>query len=78
MVYVPGVDAARSITPVVALIVSPAGEEENVPPVAPARADDRAGNPPCISGRPRHRRTPGPAALRRPHRNAQADLLLED
>ena len=27
-------DAARSITPVVALIVSPAGELENVPPVA--------------------------------------------
>ena len=35
MVYVPGVEAARSITPVVALITSPAGEEENVPPVAP-------------------------------------------
>ena len=28
-------EAARSITPVVALIVSPAGELENVPPVAP-------------------------------------------
>src|SRR5258705_362964 len=35
IVYVPGVDAPRSITPVVVLIVSPAGEEENVPPVAP-------------------------------------------
>ena len=33
--YVPAVDAPRSITPVVALIVSPAGELENVPPVAP-------------------------------------------
>ena len=28
-------EAARSITPVVALMVSPAGEEENAPPVAP-------------------------------------------
>ena len=28
-------EAARSITPVVALMVSPAGELENVPPVAP-------------------------------------------
>ena len=35
MVYVPGVEAPRSITPVVALIASPAGELENVPPVAP-------------------------------------------
>ena len=34
-VYVPGVDAARSITPDVVLMVSPAGELENVPPVAP-------------------------------------------
>jgi hypothetical protein len=33
-VYVFGVDAARSITPVAALITSPAGAE-NVPPVAP-------------------------------------------
>ena len=30
-----GVDAARSITPVVAFIESPAGAAENVPPVAP-------------------------------------------
>ena len=30
-----GVDAARSITPVVALITRPAGDAENVPPVAP-------------------------------------------
>ena len=35
MVYVPGVDAPRSMTPVVALIVSPAGAALNVPPVAP-------------------------------------------
>ena len=35
MVYVFGVDADKSITPVVALITSPAGAE-NVPPVAPA------------------------------------------
>ena len=35
MVYVPGVDAARSITPVVALIASPAGDALNVPPAAP-------------------------------------------
>ena len=34
MVYVFGVDADKSITPVVALITSPAGAE-NVPPVAP-------------------------------------------
>src|SRR4026208_2499991 len=34
-VYVPGVDAVRSIPPVVALMLSPAGEAENVPPVAP-------------------------------------------
>ena len=33
--YVPGVDAVRSITPVVVLIVSPAGDALNVPPVAP-------------------------------------------
>ena len=33
MVYVPGVDAARSITPVVALIISPAGDALNVPPL---------------------------------------------
>ena len=30
-----GVDVARSITPVAALITSPAGNAENVPPVAP-------------------------------------------
>ena len=35
IVYVPGVDAARSITPVAPLIVSPAGAAEKVPPVAP-------------------------------------------
>ena len=35
MSYVPGVDAPRSITPVVASITSPAGVAENVPPVAP-------------------------------------------
>ncbi len=34
MVYAPGVDVPRLITPVVALITSPAGAE-NVPPVAP-------------------------------------------
>ena len=33
--YVPGVEAARSIAPVVALIVRPAGAALNVPPVAP-------------------------------------------
>ena len=32
--YAPGVDVPRLITPVVALITSPAGAE-NVPPVAP-------------------------------------------
>ena len=31
----PGVDAPRSIRPVVASITSPAGVAENVPPVAP-------------------------------------------
>ena len=35
IVYVPGVDVPRSITPVVALIESPAGNALNVPPVAP-------------------------------------------
>jgi hypothetical protein len=35
MSYVLGVDAARSITPVVASITSPAGVAENVPPTAP-------------------------------------------
>ena len=35
MVYVPGVDVARLITPVVASIVRPAGAALNVPPVAP-------------------------------------------
>ena len=35
MVYVPGVEAARSITPVAPLIERPAGDAENVPPVAP-------------------------------------------
>ena len=35
MVYVPGVEAARSITPVVVLIASPAGAALNVPPDAP-------------------------------------------
>lgn len=30
MVYVPGVEALRSITPVVALIINPAGAAENV------------------------------------------------
>ena len=30
-----GVDAARSITPVVAFMFNPAGNAENVPPVAP-------------------------------------------
>ena len=35
IVYVPGVDVARSITPVAPLITRPAGEGENVPPVAP-------------------------------------------
>ena len=35
MSYVPGVDAPRSITPVVASITSPAGVAENVPPVVP-------------------------------------------
>src|SRR5258705_12098014 len=35
MVYVPVVDVPRSITPVVVLIVSPAGSALNVPPVAP-------------------------------------------
>ena len=35
MVYVPGVDADKSITPVVALILNPAGDAVNVPPVAP-------------------------------------------
>jgi hypothetical protein len=35
MVYVPGVEAVRSITPVAPLIVSPAGAALNVPPVAP-------------------------------------------
>src|SRR6185436_266515 len=35
MSYVFGVDAARSITPVVASITSPAGVAENVPLVAP-------------------------------------------
>ena len=35
MVYVPGVEAPRSIIPVVALMVSPAGNALNVPPVAP-------------------------------------------
>jgi hypothetical protein len=34
-VYVLGVDAARSIAPVFASIASPAGNAENVPPVAP-------------------------------------------
>jgi hypothetical protein len=38
MSYVLGVDAARSITPVVASITSPAGVAENVPPVAPVVA----------------------------------------
>ena len=33
--YVPGVDAARSIAPVEVLIESPAGDAEKVPPVAP-------------------------------------------
>ena len=33
--YVPGVDAARSIAPVAAFIFNPAGDAENVPPVAP-------------------------------------------
>ena len=33
--YVPGVDAPRSIPPVDAFIFSPAGDAENVPPVAP-------------------------------------------
>src|SRR4030095_6161735 len=35
MSYVPATDAPRSITPVLASITSPAGEAENVPPVAP-------------------------------------------
>ena len=35
MSYVPGVDAPRSIAPVVASITSPAGVAQNVPPVAP-------------------------------------------
>src|SRR5678810_777178 len=35
MVYVLGVEAARSIAPVAASIASPAGNAENVPPVAP-------------------------------------------
>ena len=35
MSYVSGVDAPRSITPVVASITSPAGVAENVPPVVP-------------------------------------------
>jgi hypothetical protein len=35
MVYVPGVEAVRSITPVAPLIESPAGAALNVPPVAP-------------------------------------------
>jgi hypothetical protein len=35
MVYVPGVEAVRSITPVAILIESPAGAALNVPPVAP-------------------------------------------
>src|SRR4030095_3102019 len=35
MSYVLGVDAARSILPVLASITSPAGVAENVPPVAP-------------------------------------------
>src|SRR6478736_2861472 len=35
MSYVLGVDAARSISPVVASITSPAGVDENVPPTAP-------------------------------------------
>src|SRR5258705_14007684 len=35
ILYVPGVDVPRSITPVVVLIVSPAGSALNVPPVAP-------------------------------------------
>ena len=35
MVYVPGVEAARSISPVVVLMVSPVGAALNVPPVAP-------------------------------------------
>ncbi len=35
MSYVPGVEAVRSIAPVVASITSPAGNAENVPPVAP-------------------------------------------
>src|SRR4029078_5199063 len=35
MSYVLGVDAARSITPVAGSITSPAGNAENVPPVAP-------------------------------------------
>ena len=34
-VYVPGVDVARFITPVVAFILRPAGEAMNVPPAAP-------------------------------------------
>src|SRR6476660_5983441 len=38
MSYVLGVDAARSITPVVASITSPAGVAEKVPPVAPVVA----------------------------------------
>ena len=33
--YVPGVDTARSIAPVVVLIESPAGDALNVPPVVP-------------------------------------------
>ena len=33
--YVPGVDAARLIAPVVVFIFNPAGDAENVPPVAP-------------------------------------------
>jgi hypothetical protein len=35
IVYVLGVDAARSIAPVFASITSPAGNAENVPPTAP-------------------------------------------
>ncbi len=33
--YVPGVDAARFIAPVVVLIFNPAGDAENVPPAVP-------------------------------------------
>ena len=35
MVYVPAVEAARSMTPVVVLITRPAGVALNDPPVAP-------------------------------------------